>query len=366
MIDESARNKPRPSCWLFADNTIDIGQNLSRAASFSAYLKHALLFHDRLIIGDSNVVNTPNFRFAMQADVPFRKYLAESCLDVASRIKGDQFLELRALREELRANQLMNVGFDIDPHIFRADDDLIDLSRANQIPYNLISAGEYYTDKMRDFMYDPIFAKTLGGDAERVSQAILDAISERGTLQQRFFEPRAPGSLKEILGEEIWHRSGQHIRGFEIAFYRNSIPAQVQADIIFSNEHRRDREVLRGIGVNEGMGIIRIDLSRGAKGIYESALSRLSIPKLAVLRGSEEFKEFQRALIALQAVGTMYDPRLEPLIQNVYEAIHVTTSELTTRYLFSDTFKLEVPCSTSGFFAGSFVAGPGSSDLVQQ
>ncbi len=58
----------RPSFWLFADNSVDLASNLKKTGRFLAYLKHALLFHEKLLLSDSLVVNTPNLRRVLQLD----------------------------------------------------------------------------------------------------------------------------------------------------------------------------------------------------------------------------------------------------------------------------------------------------------
>lgn len=144
--------------WLLADNSSGLGVRADLIGTFVASLKHALLFHDRILLSDSLVVNTPNFRQAIQADPQLRAYLASGCLVIARRKAGDQFLDLIELREKFKANDSRNPGFDSCPRSFLLDDDLRDLQRfASAVPYEPEAAREHYTNSIGSLTADPRF-----------------------------------------------------------------------------------------------------------------------------------------------------------------------------------------------------------------
>ena len=309
--------------WLLADNSSGLGVRADLIGTFVASLKHALLFHDRILLSDSLVVNTPNFRQAIQADPQLRAYLASGCLVIARRKAGDQFLDLIELREKFKANDSRNPGFDSCPRSFLLDDDLRDLQRfASAVPYEPEAAREHYTNSIGSLTADPRFRGALGNDADVVCAAILQRIEEKGYLDQTFLGlPANPDSLAAILKEDVWKRVEPTVFVFQTAFYYSAIPTIVGADIVFSAEHERQRKILRHVDADCAGGATRIDLVRGAKSLYEAVLSNMSARKLERLRETDEFKEFQKRLRTLQCLTDINDPKLESDAQDIHTAL---------------------------------------------
>jgi hypothetical protein len=322
-VESSQGELGPPSFWLLADNSVDLGSNLDRTGTFVAFLKHSLLFHERLLLSDSLVVNTPNFRRAIQADPALREYMTKDCLVIARRKqeRSEEFVELIALRESFLPKKSMNGGFDPEPTLFLADEDLLQLQRfASPVPYELSQVSGYYTASLKELLGDRRFLDPLGVDADTVCEAILQRIDKHGYVDQTFFKPGLPESLPTIVGETIWNRHSTTVHDFETAYYSNAIPATVGADVVFSHEHARQREILRHLGT-EKPGSVRIDLSREAKSLYEAALSAMTAARLARLRESDEFKEFQKTLKKLRSIQVIDDPELDLAVQEIYVAL---------------------------------------------
>jgi hypothetical protein len=344
-----------PSFWLLADNSVDLGTNLDRTGTFVAFLKHSLLFHERLLLSDSLVVNTPNLRRAMQVDPDLREYVTKGCLVIARRKqeRSDALVELIELRESFLPKKSMNGSFDREPALFLADEDLLQLQRfASSVPYELSQVSGYYTTSIEELLGDRRFLDPLGGDADKICEAIVQRIDKHGYVDQTFFKPGLPESLPTILGEAVWNRHSTTINDFEGAYYRNAIPATVGADVVFSHEHARQRAILRHLGTQRA-GSIRIDLSREAKSLYEAALSTLTAAKLAHLRESDEFAEFQRNLRKLQSIQVMDDPRLDLAVQEIYVALdeyhRLIDDELRMRRFFDRGSRLLDRWNLRGF-----------------
>jgi hypothetical protein len=310
----------RPSYWLLGDNATPLGMSAERTGTFVANLKHALLFHERILLSDSLVVNTPNFRRAIQADPQLRDYLAAGCLVIARRKTGDRFLGLIELRENLDESNSRNPGFDSYPRSFLIDDDLKDLqSFASKVPYDPLATRDHYTNSIRSLTADPRFRGALGDDADIVCAAILQRIQEKGYLDQTYFGTYGPDTLAGILKEDVWRRTYTPIFEFQTAFYYSAIPMTVGANIVFSAEHEPQRRILRHIDADGAGGATRVDLSRGAKSLYESVLSNMSARKLEHLRETDEFKEFQKRLRQIERLTDIND--VEPAAQDIYIAL---------------------------------------------
>jgi hypothetical protein len=313
----------RPSFWLLADNSVSLGADRQRIGTFIASLKHALMFHERLLLSDSLVVNTPNLRRAIQEDPELREYLTTGCLVIARRRKDDRLLDLVELRENLRASGSLNPVFDVDPKPFLVDDDLKDLQRfASCIPYDIAAIRDHYSNNIVALTGDPKFKEALGNDADAVCTAILTRVQERHYLDQTFMGRSGPENLEGKVGDEVWRRVSGTIFNFQTAYYYSGIPTIVGADIVFSAEHEQQRKILRDVGSEGEGGTARVDLSRGGTSLYESVLSNMPAEKLKRLRNSAEFKEFQGKLQKLQCLKDINDPGLEPAVQEIYVALH--------------------------------------------
>jgi hypothetical protein len=193
---------------------------------------------------------------------------------------------------------------------------------ASTVPYDPVATRDHYTNSIRSLTVDPRFRGALGDDADVVCDAILKRIQERGYLDQTYLGlPAGPDSLAAILKENIWKRVEPTIFAFQTAFYYSAIPTMVGADIVFSAEHERQRRILRHIDADGAGGATRVDLSRGAKSLYEAVLSNMSARRLERLRKTAEFKEFQKRLRQLQCLTDINAVELEPAAQDIYIAL---------------------------------------------
>jgi hypothetical protein len=218
-----SENTERASFWLFADNSFDLAMDFRRIGSFVAYMKHSLLFHERLLLSDSLAVNTPNFRRAIQQDRLLREYMAEGAVVIAQRKEEGKIVDLTELRNQL--GNSMNQGFHSDRSVFDASDDLIELQNAaasRLYTYELSEISGYYTEKVKALTTDQLFLDKLGGDAHRVCQIINRQIEEHGSIDQTFLERQDPGNpdrLSTQLGNEIWQRVWRTIFEFERPYH---------------------------------------------------------------------------------------------------------------------------------------------------
>jgi hypothetical protein len=146
--------------------------------------------------------------------------LAAGCLVIARRKAGDRFLDLIELRENFKASNSRNPGFDSCPRAFLIDDDLKDLQNfASTVPYDPVATRDHYTNSIRSLTVDPRFTRALGHDADVVCDAILKRIQEKGYLDQTYLGlPAGPDSLAAILKENIWKRVEPTIFAFQTAY----------------------------------------------------------------------------------------------------------------------------------------------------
>ena len=310
----------RSSFWLLADNSFDLATEPGHLASFTAYLKHALLFHHRIAISDSLLINAPNWRRALQADPEMCNYLAtEGGIEIARGCEGGRLVELTELRDRLKERGSWNIAFNADPTSFSSKDDLIPLERfAQRREYELSQVRGYYTDMVTGLTLRPEFLDAMGDDADAVCQAINALVEEHGFLTQTFIERDPPNSdsLKKRIGSDAWERVKPRLFEFERAYHCTAVPALLEADIIFSQEHERQRQILRTVAEDKLVG--SVDLSRGAKSLYEAALVATPIKKIKELRESGEFGEFQGRLHALRAPILAKDPKLPDALSELY------------------------------------------------
>jgi hypothetical protein len=167
----------RPSFWLLADNSVSLGSNRNRIGTFVASLKHALIFHERILLSDSLVVNTPNLRRAIQSDEQLREYLASGCLVIARRKAGERLVDLLELRDRFIENNSRNPGFEADPKAFVVDSDLKELQGlAPTVQYDPLATQGHYTNNIMALTSDAAFRRQLGSDADAVCRTIGDAI----------------------------------------------------------------------------------------------------------------------------------------------------------------------------------------------
>jgi hypothetical protein len=361
------------SYWLLAEPTHEasLAYGAANLGKFNAYLKHALLFQPELMLSDSTVVNSPNFRRTIQGDSDLLEMLADGALSIARRRDDGKLMPLIEVRGSLVAGSGMNPGFD-DRKVFycNSDLDVLEDSRITK-KYDLSDLSSYYTTSIQALLEDGTFTEQLGMDRDPICDAIRTRIRDEGRLDQRFFCRDEPGHLSDMVGPDVWDRCKAVVRSFDNAYYRSGIPLRLGADIVFSENDMELRRILRRNSTIAPEGPVRLDLARDTKTLYEAVLTAAPARKLARLRKTDEFAAFQKSLAALQTIDDVFAPTLQSYIQAAYESLeayhHVIDDELrilrffTTGTCFLDRFILRGFARTGGWVLRM---GPSLADFV--
>ncbi|EPR43441.1 hypothetical protein dsx2_2292 [Desulfovibrio sp. X2] len=313
-----------PSFWLFADNSSKFGAFEDSYKSFLAHLKHALLFHDQILLTDSLIVNTPNLRRVFQREEELTRYISRESIVVARRIENEKFLDLIELRERLRTGNSINPGFQSDSDTFLNDNDLTQLNKSsNTVAYNLSRASKIYSSNILSLTNNISFLQKLGPHATIVADAIISRMEEKGCITQSFLFPRSNDSIKHVVGEDVWSEIAKPVTEYQEAYYRATMPMLTGADTIYPKHLKGDRQILgKNDQQNEFVETpVGIDFTRSGNKMYESILETISTETLKELRESEQFKIFQKSLSSLREYSNVQSDGLEEKLQTAYAAL---------------------------------------------
>jgi hypothetical protein len=91
----------RSDYFMLGHNDSNVSHELKRRLEYIACLKHALLFHRKMVLADHMVVNSPNFRIAYHNDKVFRDLICEEFVEIFhfDRVKNGPHFTLAELRE---------------------------------------------------------------------------------------------------------------------------------------------------------------------------------------------------------------------------------------------------------------------------
>jgi hypothetical protein len=290
----------RPCYWLLADDQLPLCRREENLDLFVAHFKHNLLFNDRVLFADSQVVNNANLRRAFRTDWDLRELVTADTVTLAARdTLAREPRMLLALRDEFtrtgRANRDVP-AFDLATDLEQIED------RVSKATYSLPAISRLYTENViRIFASRP--ARTHLGDAAATAIcAILQEERERSAdrvILKAFIFYRLEGELSKRGLGDVWARHEGDIKALAEAPYNIGIPQLILADPVYAEQHSRSFEILRntdGELAFEPAGQPIEWESRYDLHSYRQALARLDAATIFRLRESDEYRAFRTAM----------------------------------------------------------------------
>lgn len=292
--------------------------------TLKAHLIHALLMNERLVLSDSQVLTSRNFRILLGEEPVFLNYLTPETFQIAFRELGNTTLV--SLNE-----RFFEIG-KLDPatHPSYRNAALLERleSRAARITWRYQDLANGYRDRMAAFFREGRFPAQFGARRGEELAESLDAFDAWRRTTPEFAE-----SPKDVtmIGRDVFNgpflefmeRQAAPLNDAELALtldysnavYLSNMAMRLSADPIYDKAQARQIDLLgRPVGDKEAIGEEKrvrttLDASR-----YVEGLIALQPTDVFALRDSREFKDFSR--LKHRFSGTQHDcEQLEQAVQ---------------------------------------------------
>lgn len=310
------------SYLLIADESLELSVSEKKKKQLQAHLKHSLLFEDRLLISDSQLIGNRNFRRLIREHDPLIGILNEENFSIAVRNYIDILCPIDGSQEIIHSPQIDDLlqGFlswdKCKWHLFSGEPKETALKeysqthdlefmfgKANKQFYDLSEiCSQYTTDVLALFRSDQ--ANQILG--ESVAQLIHDLakqkmdgyhnpVSPEGGLGYAYFTSDLTNDLKKQKQLNIWKSNSNDILKIAQAPYVTALPKILSCTPIYGQFHKSSVDLSHGIVTATKK--IQDDLPYKTRLLrYEEGLCQLSPETILKLRESEEFSFYRNRM----------------------------------------------------------------------
>ncbi|MDN3579364.1 hypothetical protein [Mucilaginibacter flavus] len=308
-----------PSFLHIADSSIGLSLDSSKRESLKAHIKHSLLFEERLLLTDSQLIDNKNLRFLLFEDKEFSSLFSKDNLSIALR----NVIDIRQSSSELPSEYIYDPTIDeiVKGFIswkkcswenssninvqkrYAQTIELDNLTKSVNIErYSLGSVGAMFTDDMLDVLSRGNVMDKIG---EKFANQVSDLVIEKRLKQSGEINPRGGVGIayfKNELGAELfnrgfakeWKQNEKFILDISQAPYLTALPKVFNANPIYGAMHKPHIDIMNGkseikvIGKDE---YYRTNLLQ-----YETGINLLSVKSIEKLRNSDRFRKFRDSL----------------------------------------------------------------------
>lgn len=191
----------------FAHKNTEVASNPNLRSSYLAYLKHSLLFHERLIFSDHMIVNSPNFRFLYDQDPLFQRLVTDEFMEIAyyEKYKNGPHFSLEELRGFYRNGHALHKNMDLAFCGEEKDYQLREIEKRVSRQYTESEKRDPDFTKLCDnFAKSPIAYDTLGFAYSSFYRAYEEMRKEVPVLGIVHFDPEQTWGTKLLY--DYWER----------------------------------------------------------------------------------------------------------------------------------------------------------------
>ncbi|MCC5879111.1 MAG: hypothetical protein JJU03_04370 [Idiomarina sp.] len=286
--------------WMLADTEVPLSWEPSQLERFETFLKHALLFNQKLMISDTQAVNCVNLRRLMQKGSGFHELLHRDIFEIAIRGKDNtnEQISLIDLRDQFAARGVNRFQSDD----FLRNDDLTTLqSSSSTRVYHVETLGTLYTEAVQALITRNDIQTALSPAHFELFNALLtQEVAQQGRLTREFMQNTLGARLKSIHASDVWAQHRDLIMRISDAPYVTAIPQVMTASPIYSPQHQASFDFVYGVSsaqveplLNEDNQPQSYEISTGLNlSGYELGLRQLNADDIFDLRNSVSFKEY--------------------------------------------------------------------------
>lgn len=318
---------------LFADGNTSFSFDNKRKSTLKTLFKSTLLFENRILLSDSQVIGNKNFRELLSEDADFLNLFDQESLIIGIRDEADFPVINRKHSKDLIPNpdlsQVLDTFIAFNKCNWVSDkmdakkryankndlDTIFDL--ASHERYKIKEVGIRFSDDVINIFTTDQVRKDLG---DKLSEAIhkfalekratqeSDGYNKKGGFGIAFFQNELENLLKKD-GFDSWLQFEKSILDFALAPYLTSFPKLLKANPRYLEDHQRRLSIVRGNPIVTKEVYSTTDyktyLSR-----YKEGLELLTSLDIRDLRSSKEFANYRKAVSEKNKdniVGTLSD-----------------------------------------------------------
>jgi hypothetical protein len=322
---------------LIADHTINFSLDERNKQRLKAHLKHAMLFEEKIILSDSDVLANRNLRNLLYDEGDFRELFTKENFVVAIRSNADfrrsdrkahpKLIRDPSLEEVLRTfDSFGKFGYlrNTDPErdLYKRTAELDSLEKKVDIQrYDVVQIGRIYTDQIISLFQSDRVRAELGDEmASLIYQGVL---TERelnksdynllGGIGTVYFDEELPAELARMGMQKKWTEVAGKVFEIARAPYLTAFARAVSASPIYTRKHESRLDYMRSIDPLSRSVCEPIRYKTSVSD-YEQGIIYLPSSAIHKLRETSEFKSLRKAINNFSGTQSSVNDILEYLI----------------------------------------------------
>jgi hypothetical protein len=342
------------SFMLIADDTLKYSLDDKVQKSLKSHLVYSLLFEDRILLSDAQVIGNRNFRQLIRSNDALIESLSPKNFSIGIRDSIDIKTERPGEPEVIKSPSISEVlrgfiswdkckwphtaGSGLNKENYKESADLEYIANKAQLKrYSLGDASATYANDVLHLFATDLIKSRIGDDlssliyryADEWQQEHRSSFYPKGGLGIAFFMDFLPKRMVAIQQRNLWDQFSDEVIHIAKSPYLTTLPKILHCNPIYGQAHKEQMELQKGCLCS----VERIDDdfwydSRLRLLEFEEGILRLDANGISYLRESDEFKEFRKRVNhfngsqeSLQLIKDSlfhYKSRIDDLIVNLF------------------------------------------------
>jgi len=353
-----------PAFLLIADPTLDLSLKKSKKNKLKSHLIYSLLFEERIILSDNQIIDNRNFRLLIRDNDQLINALNKDNFTIAFRDyidvrtgKGDDYDQIQEpniqdiLKGFISWNKFKwttekSSNYRNEKNSYESYEDLNYITEKAEIcRYYLNDVSSTYARDVVKLFKSESARKILGDQiALTICQLIKSKIDNykkiypnpEGGIGLSYFQNDLAKELAEIGLADIWTDYSSKILYIADSPHKTTLPKILSCNPVYGQMHKDKIELVRGTDFS--LQEIEEDFSYNSRLLnFEEAISRLEATSILKLRNSPEFNEYRKQLNELYFEKKSIDSIKNALI----EYKHRIDDEILTQFPYLKSSRKE-------------------------